>query len=322
MVLNRPGKALLVTGCALLFLAPGCASTCSEKRGEVDEVAREDILPGRTMEEQARRDEVMIRLGEPEVKGEYFRGVIEEMAASRRPRMRECYRESLQRRPELEGTMNVDFEISPEGGIGALSTQSEGVADEALEGCIGEIFRSGYFAAPRSGEAVPVRFPVEFLKLQELEREDLGDGLSLHLGFWEVDEQRVVEGNPMWVLVGGHGGSVHIGRYSGETPESMAALLEAGVPPLLRWMEDLEVEARFPEHRIGENLGELLLFRNPDVPQLQAAHLPGVPTMINVFVVAKGDEFWVFTTRLLYPDLQELFLNAVSDLIATASLGE
>jgi TonB family protein len=71
-----------------------------------------------------------------------------------------CYEQRLRVRPDLQGKVTIEVEISPAGTVANCSVTENATGDEDLVKCICERVRTWRFPAPKSGQATTYSFPM------------------------------------------------------------------------------------------------------------------------------------------------------------------
>lgn len=124
-------------------------------RSRTDDVSGSPVPPGQTTAGPTRRP--------GNLDEDYIRARIQEIL----PLARECYELALERAPDLEGTMTLDFVIDAEEGVGgdvseARLAEDSGLLDPELAECMTETITSIEFQPPQGGGTVRVVYPLSF----------------------------------------------------------------------------------------------------------------------------------------------------------------
>lgn len=75
--------------------------------------------------------------------------------------IRRCYTSALARRPDLAGTVSLEFVIAPEGRVRSVFVAESAIDDEPMLDCLVGRARRWRFPVNDSGE-VTVRYPIHF----------------------------------------------------------------------------------------------------------------------------------------------------------------
>lgn len=94
--------------------------------------------------------------------GGYDRATIQRYIRSKMGQIRWCYRNELQKKPELAGKITIEFVISPTGAVLKPRIAATSMRSGAVEGCIISKVKLWRFPAPKSGGAAKVRYPFIF----------------------------------------------------------------------------------------------------------------------------------------------------------------
>ncbi len=104
-------------------------------------------------------DVARIRTGSPAVQGSLSREVIRRVIRRHVNEVRFCYEQELSARPDLAGTVTVQFVISPAGTVQSANLQTTTLQNPRVEGCITQAVRRWSFPAPDGGGTVSVSYP-------------------------------------------------------------------------------------------------------------------------------------------------------------------
>ncbi len=79
--------------------------------------------------------------------------------------IRYCYDSAILRDPDIEGKMNADFSIGPQGVVSTARSGSSSVSDRRLQDCILARLKQWKFPKPKGGVTVAVSYPFMFKAL-------------------------------------------------------------------------------------------------------------------------------------------------------------
>ena len=91
-------------------------------------------------------------------KGSLDKDTIRTVVRAHISEIRQCYNEGLQRKPELAGKFNIDFEIAENGEVTASKVSGSTLNDTTVEACMAATAKSWKFPAPTGG-SVAVTYP-------------------------------------------------------------------------------------------------------------------------------------------------------------------
>lgn len=101
-------------------------------------------------------------MGTAEVRGQLDRDIIQRVVREHRREIRACYESELQRNPNLEGRVAIEWVISPSGAVAASQIESSTLNSQAVENCVAMRVRQWRFPEPRGGGTVRVTYPFVF----------------------------------------------------------------------------------------------------------------------------------------------------------------
>ncbi len=108
------------------------------------------------------RANVEVPPGDPVVSGGLTNQEVQAVIRANLNQIRHCYETLLQRSPNANGKIKVNFTISASGSVSATSINSDTVNDANMAGCVtGKIVR-WKFPTPRGGQQVQVTYPFVF----------------------------------------------------------------------------------------------------------------------------------------------------------------
>ena len=102
-----------------------------------------------------------IQIKKSEVKGALDKAIVNRVVRRHSREILDCYEQSLQVRPELEGEIELKFLIGPRGKVKASKSASDTVGDHALRTCLTEAAMTWQFPKPK-GSMVEVVTPLRF----------------------------------------------------------------------------------------------------------------------------------------------------------------
>jgi outer membrane biosynthesis protein TonB len=77
-------------------------------------------------------------------------------------RFRLCYEQGMRVAPELQGRVEVEFTIEPDGAVSGVADAGSNLPDPAVVSCVVKAFSMLSFPAPPRGKAVSVIYPISF----------------------------------------------------------------------------------------------------------------------------------------------------------------
>ncbi|WAS90839.1 AgmX/PglI C-terminal domain-containing protein [Nannocystis punicea] len=90
-----------------------------------------------------------------------YQSLIRRIVRAHMPEVRACYDEGLTRKPELAGSLTVDFEIGTDGHVVRSEVKDSTLADAKVEACVAATVRGWLFVRPDEG-TVKVSYPFAF----------------------------------------------------------------------------------------------------------------------------------------------------------------
>lgn len=85
--------------------------------------------------------------------------IVRRVIAEHRREIVACYETELQKLPELQGRIDVEFVIGPDGAVGGTKLKASTVKNEAVHACVQRRVRQWRFPEPRGGGTVRVSYP-------------------------------------------------------------------------------------------------------------------------------------------------------------------
>jgi outer membrane biosynthesis protein TonB len=98
------------------------------------------------------------RVGQPLSQGNLDKAIIRRYIKRVIGKISECYEKELLAQPALEGTVNVAFEITPEGKV----AKSSGSGLAKVDACVAAVIQGIEFPKPQGGGTVLVNYPFVF----------------------------------------------------------------------------------------------------------------------------------------------------------------
>ncbi len=105
---------------------------------------------------------VSVRPGNPSIRGQLDRSIIQRVIRQHRREIRACYESALQRDPDLDGRVVVAFVIDPSGSVAGSRIESSTIGNSSVENCVATRVRRWRFPEPRGGGTVRVSYPFVF----------------------------------------------------------------------------------------------------------------------------------------------------------------
>ena len=115
----------------------------------------------RTVRERQARPPSVVP-GRPNIEGQLDRDIIQRVIREHRREIRACYEAELQRTPELEGRVLINFVIAPDGQVAGSRSVESSLNNSTVEDCVVRRIRSWRFPEPRGGGTVNVNYPFVF----------------------------------------------------------------------------------------------------------------------------------------------------------------
>jgi pSer/pThr/pTyr-binding forkhead associated (FHA) protein len=100
-----------------------------------------------------------VRIGQPQSVGDLDKAIIRRYIKRNIQKITYCYEKQLLARPGLEGTVNTQFFISPNGTVSA--SNANGV-DGEVSSCVAAVIKAIEFPKPKGGGGVQVNYPFNF----------------------------------------------------------------------------------------------------------------------------------------------------------------
>ena len=102
-----------------------------------------------------------VRIGNASAIGDLDKNIIRRYIRRKIPRIRHCYERALLADPDLEGTVESVFQISPIGEV--MAAETSGMENDELHACVSASIASIAFPKPRGGGFVAVTYPFTFV---------------------------------------------------------------------------------------------------------------------------------------------------------------
>lgn len=110
----------------------------------------------------AGRANVDVPPGDPVVSGGLTNQEVQAVIRANLNQIRHCYETLLQRSPNANGKIKVNFTINAAGMVSASSINSDTIGDSAMAGCVTGKIQRWKFPQPRGGQEVKVTYPFVF----------------------------------------------------------------------------------------------------------------------------------------------------------------
>lgn len=119
---------------------------------------------GRELRQVREREtrEVAVTPGNPEIRGQLDREIIQRVIREHRREIRACYEAELQRNPNLRGRVAIEFVIAPDGSVASATVAESSMNSREVEACVTTRMRRWRFPEPRGGGIVRVTYPFDF----------------------------------------------------------------------------------------------------------------------------------------------------------------
>ncbi len=101
------------------------------------------------------------KIGRPSIAGDLDKAIIRRYIRRKLPSIKYCYEKQLLVDKGLSGTVNTNFQISPQGSV--LSSTASGVSG-SVSSCVAGVIKTIKFPKPKGGGIVQVRYPFIFRK--------------------------------------------------------------------------------------------------------------------------------------------------------------
>lgn len=103
-----------------------------------------------------------VQVGNAEIRGQLDREIIQRVVREHRREIRACYEAELQRNPNLEGRVSIEWVISPDGAVASSRIENTTLNSSAVEQCVAQRILRWRFPEPRGGGIVRVTYPFIF----------------------------------------------------------------------------------------------------------------------------------------------------------------
>ena len=100
-----------------------------------------------------------VRIGQPNAQGDLPKADIRKEIKRHLAELRRCYLRGLETKPDLAGTVQVQFLIAATGRV--ANAAASGV-DPGVATCVADVVKQGEFPQPRGGGVVQVNYPFTF----------------------------------------------------------------------------------------------------------------------------------------------------------------
>ncbi|MCE9573273.1 MAG: AgmX/PglI C-terminal domain-containing protein [Deltaproteobacteria bacterium] len=100
-----------------------------------------------------------VRIGQPSAVGDLDKAIIRRYIKRNINKISYCYEKELLAAPALEGTVNTQFFISPNG---TVTTANASGVNGAVSSCVADVLKSIEFPKPKGGGGVQVNYPFTF----------------------------------------------------------------------------------------------------------------------------------------------------------------
>lgn len=100
-----------------------------------------------------------VAAGSLNAQGDLDKVTIRDTVKRQLPRIQDCYEQALTRNPSLQGTVQTQFFINPDGTVAVASVSG---LDDQMEACVGTILKAIEFPKPKGGGGVQVNYPFSF----------------------------------------------------------------------------------------------------------------------------------------------------------------
>ncbi len=105
-----------------------------------------------------------VTLGEPNVVGDLDKAIIRRYIKRNIQKLTYCYEKQLLVKPDLEGTVSVQFFITP---AGEVATSTASGIDPAVSTCAADVIKAIVFPTPKGDSGVQVNYPFTFNKPEQ-----------------------------------------------------------------------------------------------------------------------------------------------------------
>ena len=103
-----------------------------------------------------------VRMGEFTVSAGLPNEVVKRIFRQNWGRLRLCYEKQLEKKPKLEGKLQLDFVITPKGDVASPRASAVTLNDPALLDCITKSTKDITFPQPEAGAPITVSVPISF----------------------------------------------------------------------------------------------------------------------------------------------------------------
>jgi len=105
---------------------------------------------------------VQVRAGKAVVHGSLAKEVVQRVVRKQMNQIRHCYEQQLQRFPDLEGRLDIEFTIDAEGTVTSAQVEDSSVENDAMEQCVVGVIKRFLFPSPEGNGIVIVHYPFVF----------------------------------------------------------------------------------------------------------------------------------------------------------------
>lgn len=103
-----------------------------------------------------------VRMGDFTVSAGLPNDIVKRIFRQNLGRVRLCYEKQLEKKPKLEGKLQFDFTITPDGDVVSPRTAALTLNDPALFDCIAKSTKDITFPQPEAGAPITVSVPISF----------------------------------------------------------------------------------------------------------------------------------------------------------------
>jgi biopolymer transport protein ExbD len=104
-----------------------------------------------------------VSIGQPTVEGDLDKAIIRRYIKRNMQRLEYCYEKRLEVKPDLEGTVQTQFFIGPEGRV---TTSTATGVDSEVANCVAGVIKDIEFPKPKGGGGVRVNYPLTFHRVE------------------------------------------------------------------------------------------------------------------------------------------------------------
>ena len=108
------------------------------------------------------RANVVVPPGDPVVDGGLTSQEVQAVIRANLNQIRHCYEQLLQRAPNSNGKIKVDFTVGTNGRVTSTGIVSSTISDAVMQGCVSDKIRRWAFPKPRGNMPVSVKYPFVF----------------------------------------------------------------------------------------------------------------------------------------------------------------